>query len=245
MRNLWTIASREYKHFFLSPIAYVFLLVLLITLGLYQFLEILSSVQTQQYIPDPTTLIQIMVFPVFFLGIPAITMRSIAEENRNGTLELLLTAPLTDTELIIGKWLGGFLFVLTAIATTWVYPLILNQLVQPGIDQGVLMSAYLGVVLITASWCAIGVLVSSLFNNPIASLVATYGIIILLWVIGAPGQFISGPAAAIFTYLSFPNHFFSSYLTGLIKLEDILYYLSLTAFALFFSTITIDIRRWH
>ncbi len=81
-----------------------------------------------------------MHFLYFFLAVPAITMRSIAEEKRTGTLEFLLTAPVRDWELIIGKWLGGFLFFLVALAATLVYPLILNFLIKPGIDMGAIVN---------------------------------------------------------------------------------------------------------
>jgi ABC-2 type transport system permease protein len=113
--------------------------------------------------------------PLIFLLIfacPAFTMRLISEETRLGTMELLLTSPVRDYELVLGKWLGSFLFVLTLIALSWIYPILLNIIIDPGIDQGPLVSGYLGLVLAAGAFLAIGIAISSLFEtrSPISQL---------------------------------------------------------------------------
>src|SRR5215211_4990264 len=149
MRNIWTIAKREYDHFFISPIAYVVAFLILLTTGIIFAINVLyfiqNAFQTFGQVPDIGPITGAFGF-LLVLSIPAVTMRLLADEARMGTLELLLTAPITDFELVAGKWLGGFLFILTIVAITLVYPLILHfVLVSPGIDQQLVISSYLGV----------------------------------------------------------------------------------------------------
>src|SRR5512146_696983 len=167
MRNIWTIARREYSRFFTSPVAYVVAFVFLLTLGIMFSLTVLVFSQNAlngsfggpPQAPDVGGITGTFTF-LFVLTIPALTMRLVSDENRMGTMELLLTAPVRDWELIVGKWLGGFLFILTIILVSLIYPLILNALESPGIDQGQMLIAYLGVILIAASLLALGVGIS-------------------------------------------------------------------------------------
>jgi ABC-2 type transport system permease protein len=174
MRNIWTIASREYKLYFNSPIAYAVIFLFMIILGILFYANLNVAIMQaayQPYVPGVEIFVNQMMLILLLIAVPAITMRLISEEQRMGTLELLLTAPVKDWELILGKWLGSFLFMLTLLAITWIYPIILNVLVDPGIDQGQLVAAYLGLVLIVASLTAIGVAISSFFSNQIAAFI--------------------------------------------------------------------------
>ncbi|MFQ5615860.1 MAG: ABC transporter permease, partial [Anaerolineales bacterium] len=164
--------------------------------------------------------------------------------QKMGTIELLLTSPVRDWELVVGKWLGGFLFLLTLVATTLIYPIVLNQLVSPGIDQGPFMTGYLGLILICAALISVGVTTSSLFDNQIAAFFATFAIMILLWIIGAPAQ--SSPMGnQLLTYLDFRGHYNPSFLVGVIDIRDIIYYLSLTGLSLFLGSVFVEVRRWR
>ena len=116
-------------------------------------------------------------------------MRTIADEQRMGTLETLLTAPVRDWELIVGKWLGGFLFYIAIITLTFIFPIVMNIFVKPGIDQGLMVAGYLGVMFLVAVFVAIGVFASSLFSNQIAAFFTTLGILLVLWMIGYPQGF--------------------------------------------------------
>jgi len=243
MRNIWLIARREYHHYFISPIAYAVAFAILLILGIVFYANIVGAM-LQQVAPG----IEIVFSPLVSLLIfttPAITMRSIAEENKMGTLELLLTAPVRDWEIILGKWLGGFLFLLTLLLVTWVYPIILNQLVSPGIEQGVLVSGYLGIILMSAAIVAIGVAASSLFSNQIAAFFVTEGLLLLLWVIGAPSQATGMLSGSFLRYLDMSEHFYSTFYRGIVELQDIFYFLSLTFLALFIGKISIEVRRWR
>jgi ABC-2 type transport system permease protein len=188
-----------------------------------------------------STLMFVLVFAT-----PALTMRLLSEEQRLGTMELLLTAPVRDWELVVGKWLGAFLFVLTIIALTIVYPLVLNALVDPGIDQGLLISGYLGVILVSASFLAIGVAISSLFTNQVASFLATFGVLIFFWWIFAILAQVSGTATAeVMRYLDISAKFYENLIQGLLELGDLVYLLSVTALALFLGSVSVEMRRWR
>jgi ABC-2 type transport system permease protein len=159
-------------------------------------------------------------------------------------MELLLTAPVRDWELIVGKWLGGLFFMLTLIAVTLIFPIILNSLVTPGIDQKLMMSCYLGLILVSAAFLALGVGASSLFSNQIAAFFITLGLFIFLWwLIGIPSQII-GSGNAFFDYLNMRAHF-DAMNTGTINLSAIVYYLSLIALGLFTGTAAVEVRRWN
>ncbi len=243
MRNIWLIARREYHHYFISPIAYAVTFAILLILGIIFYANIVGAM-LQQVAPGMEIVFSPLVSLLIFTT-PAITMRSIAEENKMGTLELLLTAPVRDWEIILGKWLGGFLFLATILLVTWLYPIVLNQLVSPGIEQGVLVSGYLGIVLMSAAIIAIGVAASSLFGNQIAAFFATEGILLLLWVIGAPSQAMGMLGGSLLQYLDMSEHFYSTFYRGIVELQDIIYFLSLTFLALFIGKISIEVRRWR
>jgi ABC-2 type transport system permease protein len=244
MRNIWTIAKKEYSSFFYSPIAYVVGVVVFLVMGIF-FTFDLNSAILNQYAPKITYLLDILIFPLIFLAVPILTMKTLTDENRTGTLELLLTAPIRDHELIIGKWLGTFLFFLSLIALTWFYPLVINFLVEPGIDQSKLVANYLGITLLVSALTAIGVYVSSLFKNTIAALIASLGIVLVLWLVSAPAQFLQGSAADFFRYLSITEHYYGSFRAGIIDLQGIVYYVSMTILALFLGTRSIESRRWR
>ncbi|MBN2678184.1 MAG: ABC transporter permease subunit [Anaerolineaceae bacterium] len=244
MRNIWTIAKRELHLLFIGPIAYITMIVFLLTLGIFFYIELSYAIQTQQYIPTMGTSFQLIAFPLLFLAIPAITMRSIAEEKRTGTLEFLLTAPVRDWELITGKWLGGFLFFLITLAVTLVYPLVLSLIIKPGIDLGAILAGYIGLILLASAMTAIGIAMSSLFNNQIASLFATLGVIIVFWIISSPAQYMEGIGGDILRNLSLTTHLYDTFLAGILDLKDMLYYISFTVFALFIGKTAVEIRRW-
>jgi len=246
MLNIWTIAKREYNLYFSSPVAYMVTFVILLVLGIFFYLNIQVAMDQPGYVPG-ADITMTPLATMLILVIPAITTRLLAEERRLGTIELLLTAPVRDWELVVGKWLGGFLLLFTIIAITLVYPILLNQLVDPGIDQGLLLGGYLGLLLLSASAVAIGVFISSLFSNQIAAFVTTMGVMIFLWWIIGPIAQVMGPvseASEWISFLDYSGHFFNNMVRGVIDLRDILFYLSVTALGLLFGSISVEIRRW-
>jgi ABC-2 type transport system permease protein len=251
MRNIWTIANREYHRFFASPIAYVIAFVIMLTLGIMFGLTIFVYSQNAYAggyggpIPAPDLIGINGTFAfLLILTVPALTMRLVADETRMGTMELLLTAPLRDWELVVGKWLGGLLFMLTILAITLIFPFILNTFETPGLDQRLLMTSYLGLILVTGALIALGVGASAMFSNQFAAFFATLGLFIVLWwLVGFPAQYI-GSASDVLRYLDMKTHFYDSMNQGVIYLSDVAYYLSLTALGLFAGTTAVEVRRW-
>jgi ABC-2 type transport system permease protein len=247
MRNIWTIAKREYDLYFISPVAYVVAFLFLTTVGLI-FVINLVAITLNQFgfasAPDPRAVTAPMAF-LMLLAIPALTMRLVADEVRMGTMELLLTAPVRDYELVVGKWLGAFLFMLTLIATSLVFPLLMHQVSDPGIDQMLMLSGYLGLILLTAAFLGLGVGISAIFSNQIAAFFATMiTFIILWWLIGAPANILPG-GSELFRHLDMSAHFYQNFNEGRITLAGIVYYLSLTVLGLVIGTTAIETRRWR
>ena len=246
MRNSWILAKKEYKNYFNSPIAYVVAFVILLVLGIFFAFTItyftLNTYQVYGETPDAGVVTGPFAF-LLVLSIPALTMGLLADEKRMGTMELLMTAPLRNWELIVGKWLGSFLFMLTVIAITLLFPFVMYFLVYPGIDMGQFLSAYLGIILVSAAFLGIGVGISALFNNQIAAFFATLvSFVVLWWLIGIPAQIF--PAGVdIFRYLDMKVHFYNTLNVGVIELSDIVYYLSLTALGLFIGVTAVEARR--
>jgi ABC-2 type transport system permease protein len=241
MRNVWIIARREFRHYFVSPLAYAVLAMVFLILGGIFFINIYYGMEMGGISPDGRIVLQPLVTILLF-ATPALTMRLLADEQRMGTMELLLTAPVRDWELVVGKWLGSFFFMLLILATTWVYPFILDLMTDPGIDQGVLVSAYVGLTFMVASMLAMGVLISSLFKNQVPAFFATLGLLLFLWILGG---FAGSGGSPITRYLSFLGHFYDNLFRGVLNLTDLIYYLSLTILALFLGTQAVEARRWR
>lgn len=249
MRNIWTIAKKEYDHYFITPIAYIVAFVILLVLGFLFWIVIQGSISNillygSASAPDTTLLSEWFVILLMF-ACPALTMRLLADETKTGTIELLLTAPVRDYELVIGKWLGSFLFIFTIMLFTVIYPLILNRLVTPGIDWKLVLSSYLGVMLAAAAFLALGVGASAVFSNQIAAYFIAFFICIgLLIFIGAPARYLAA-GGGLFEYLSMGTHFYDSFNIGKIQLSDLVYYVSLISLGLFTGIVAVESRRWN
>jgi len=247
MRNIWTIAKREYDNYFNSPLAYVVAFAILLPMGIYfSLIMFVSSQQAMMGGPAPETapINWLFVFLMIFLS-PALTMRLLSDEARMGTLELLLTAPIRDFELVAGKWLGAFLFVLSIAVLTLVFPIIINNYVTPGIDWMVVLSSYLGMLLVCAALLALGTGISAIFTNQFAAFFVTLGLFFFLWfMVSLPANYLP-QGGDVLNYFSLSTHFSQSMNNGTINLGDIVYYLSLIALGLFAGTTAVEARRWR
>jgi len=243
MRNVWVIASREFRNYFISPIAYALATMLYLILGGIFFINVYFGLETGSVTPDGRIVIGAMVTILLF-ATPAITMRLLSDEYRMGTMELLLTAPVRDWELVVGKWLGAFGFMIAVMAVTWVYPLILHRMTSPGIDQGTLVAAYVGLLLMVGAMLAIGVFISALFRSPVAAFFVALGVMLGLWIVGGLASS-SGTLGTLAGYLSFVDHYYNNFYLGVLDLGDAVYFLSLTALALFLGTQVVEARRWR
>lgn len=249
MRNIWTIAKREYNNYFSSSIAYAIAFLILVGLGGYftGYLIYLSSSTTgyAMEVPDAWGVSGGLLATLLVFSIPFLTMRLLADEVRMGTMELLLTAPLRDFELVVGKWLGVFLFVLTLLAVTLVFPILLNQMVSPGIDQVLMLSGYLGLILMVAAFLAIGVGISAIFDNQFAAAFITLMVLLLFWWLISIPSYVLPSGGDIFRYLSVASHVQDGFARGSVQLTDIVYLVSLTGLGLMIGSSAVEIRRWR
>ncbi len=249
MRNVWTIAKREFNMYFVSPVAYAVAFAFLGILGLIFYANLAQSALGGGFGGGSPNFVQWVLSPfvtlMLFLS-PGITMRLMSEEQRTGTLELLLTAPVREWELVTGKWLAAFGFMAVIVFTTGLYALILNNYTSPGLDRSAILIAYVGLLFMIGSMLAVGVFASTLFANQIAAFFTTLALLIgFLWLIGLPFQNEDGAAAAVFNYIDFSGHFYNNFYNGVAHLTDIVYFTSAIALFLFLATRVVESRRWR
>jgi ABC-2 type transport system permease protein len=238
MRNIWTITWRELKAYFVSPIAYVVSALFLVAMG-YLFSLILINTRDASLRP----LFNNMVFVLLIMA-PALTMKSLAEEQRMGTIELLLTAPLHDWQVVLGKFLGSLiLYVVMLLGPTLYYALILHVFGPP--DYGPVVTGYLGMLLVGAAYLAIGVFGSSLTQNQVIAFFVGVVILLLFWIADAAGGvFGAGALSDALTYIALPRHF-NDMFRGIVDTTDVIYAFSITAIFLFLATQVLQTRRWR
>lgn len=226
-----TIAKREISTLFLSPLAWVILAVIQVLLA-YMFLAQLDNfflLQPQllqlDNVPGVT---DIVIAPLFSLAaiillmiMPLITMRSIAEEKRNKTLTLLISSPISMTEIVLGKFLGLFFFVLILVSLLMLMPL--SLFVGTAIDVGKLLSIYISMLLLLSSFASIGLYLSSLTENQTIAAVGTFGALLMLWIIDWVGEALPDNQSIV-SYLSLLQHH-QSMLEGVFDTADVAYYL--------------------
>jgi ABC-2 type transport system permease protein len=236
--NVGAIAVRELRAFFVSWLGWIVgaLIVVPVTV-----LGYLGPVLGSQSATMDGVFSWVPVWMIF--AIPLFTMRLIAEERSTGTLEVTLTAPVRDWELVLGKWLGVLLFYLASVAFTGVYLLLLVRDSAGKLDYGPIATGYIGLLLVGMTFSAIGVLCSSLTRNQIIAAVTAMVALVVLWTLGTLSLFMQPPAGAFFGYAGGGNRF-TAFQQGELQLQDVVYFLTLTAGALFLSTRVLDSRRW-
>lgn len=227
----FVIAGRELRTLFLSPLAWSILGVIQIILG-YMFLAQLDYYLMMQAriagLEDAPGITDLIVAPLFanagvilLLVTPLLTMRLISEERRNRTLSLLFSAPVSMTEIILGKYLGVFAFLLIMVGMILLMPL--SLLAGGGLDYGKLAACVLALTLLLAGFAAVGLYISSLAAQPTVAAVSTFGALLLLWIIDWTGNS-SGQAGGMLEYVSLLRHY-ESLLKGLVSTTDLVYFL--------------------
>ncbi|MBP7886141.1 MAG: ABC transporter permease subunit [Candidatus Marinimicrobia bacterium] len=254
MGNLLAIYKRDLKGYFFSPIAYVVIGLFLLVNGIF-FYVLLSSfleysyavmIQRQGY---PINVNLLMIRPFFqnmsvivLFVIPMITMRSFSEEKKSGTMELLLTSPVTNWQLILGKFLASFTLYFVMVMVTFLFMVFLLIWGNPSLVP--ILISYLGILLMGLVLVALGNFISSLTENQIVAAVGTFGATMFLWVIGFAGDFAGKVFGEIFKYLSIVNHF-DDFSKGVFDTNHLVYYLSLTFLMLFFTYQSIESSKWR
>jgi len=236
MRNVITITERELKAYFVSPVAYVILAAFLVATGyFFTFIMLYSRQAIMRPVFENMSIILLLLSPV-------LTMRLLSEEQRSGTIELLLTAPLRDVELVLGKFLASFGFLLVMLGVTLYYPLLLARLGNP--EGGPILTGYLGMILFGAAFLSIGLLASSVTQNQIVAAVLAFVALLILWTLDAATSMFGSSASAVLSYVALSSHF-SDFAKGIVDTKNVIYYLSLVAACLFLTTRAVEARRWR
>jgi ABC-2 type transport system permease protein len=236
VRNVWAVATRELHSYFLSPLAYV-VIALFLALSGYLFALILSS-SREASLRGLVSNVSVL----FLFIVPAVSMRLLAEEQRTGTVELLLTNPVQEWEIVAGKFLASIMLILVMLALTLLFPLFLFVFGNP--DRGPIITGYIGVLLQAAAFLAVGLWASSLTQNQIVAALVAFALLLILWLSDNLGQFLGGSIGAIVSYTSVVNHF-SSFPQGVIETKDVIYYLTVIAAGLILSTLSLQSRRYR
>ncbi|MFH1140706.1 MAG: ABC transporter permease subunit [Chloroflexota bacterium] len=238
MRVIFSIAHKELAIYFASPMAYVIAGVFLTLTGVF----FIDSVDRPFAEASIRGLLLNSAFFLMTLLPPILTMRLLAEEQKLGTLELLLTAPVRDYEVVIGKYLASLAILSATILFTLFYVAILFYYSAP--DLGPIFSGYLGFLLYGSAALAIGLLASSLTANQIVAAVVAFGITLLFTVIDRVSAILTGMVATILEQLSLTTHF-DAFSRGVIATNDVTYYLILIFVFLFLATRSLESRRWR
>ena len=255
MRNVWTIAMREFKVYFTSPIAYIVLTMFAVifgyffTTGLAFFLHYSASVGAQGGMgAPPLNVNQFVIEPslgnmsiVLLFLVPMITMRLFAEEKRSGTIELLLTSPIKDFQIILGKWCGAVLLYACLLLVAVLNLAVLFLYSSP--DWKPVLVSLLGLLLMGGSMIAIGTFISTLTRNQIVAGALTFGVLLLLWVLNWMSSYETSTFSRICEYLAISPHF-EQFARGVIELKDLVYYLSAISLGLFLSKRSLEALRW-
>jgi ABC-2 type transport system permease protein len=241
--NVAAIARRELGALFVSPIGWVVAAVFTFLVAGFGFIGTVLAGQ-QATIEGVSNIITGLLSLIL---IPVLTMRSIAEERSQGTLELLLTSPVRDWELAVGKWLGAFTFYVLLLATTLVYVVLLAIYVpdKSALDLGLIAATYIGMLLVGASSVAIGVLASALTKNQIIAYVVTLlGLLAIWYTAFLIGFFTTPPLSLFFDYIA-GYYRYQPFSLGQVTLRDTVYFASLAVGALFLTTRLLESRRWR
>jgi ABC-2 type transport system permease protein len=235
MKNVLIITTKEFKSYLLSPMAYIIIGVFLALTGL------LFGSSSSTY--SATSLAGFLEYGglILLLLIAVLTMRLLAEEKKLGTIELLLTAPVRDSEIIMGKFFGSLGIVVVMIILTFYYPLLLYIFGDP--DFGPIGSGYLGLLLLSCAALAVGIFASSLTSNQIIAAVVCGGILFALWFLGVAASYLPETLGDVISYFSF-SKYFPDFITGIIDTRGIIYYLSITVLFLFLAMRSLENSRW-
>jgi ABC-2 type transport system permease protein len=229
------ISRREIRTYFNSPVAYIVVTVFSIITGYLFFTQLFIEKQAEL-----RGLFNIMPL-LFMFMIPAITMRLLADEKASGTLELLITMPVRDSEVVIGKFLAAMALLCTAIGLTLVFAITVKSLGP--LDRGPTIGGYLGLVLMGGAYVSIGVMASALTRNSIVSFIVAFAISFALYLLGRLTQFLPQALQKLVAYLSIDGHF-ENVGRGVIDTRDLIYYFSVMVVCLLIATLSLESRRW-
>lgn len=255
MNNILAIAHKEVKGYFASPIAYIVIGFSAILFGWF-FINLLyyfdrMSMQAGMGFggPQSVNVNEMLIQPLFLnvsvillFTLPLITMRTYAEEKRTGTIELLLTAPLTDFQIVMGKFLGGLVLYAAMLAVTLVHVGLLFAFGNP--EWRPVATGYLGLLLMGGCFLSLGLFVSSLTRNQIVAGMVTFAVFLLFWVVNWISTFMGPTMQSVLNYLSITEHL-NDFARGVLDTKHFVYYTTFIAFSLFLTVRSVDSERWR
>ncbi len=254
MRSIWIIFRREFTQYFVSPIAYLVAVAILVLIAL-NFNSDLEQRVSNAMPPDGTVVLKSFAFFMIFFA-PLLTMRLMAEEAREGTLELMLTLPVRDSEIVVGKFLGAWAYYTTILGLTIFYPIILfvlttlrNTPLHANLDIGPVITAYIGIWLFGGATIAVGILFSALTENQIIAGFLSMATLFILWLGDLagllPASVVSTNVARMLRTISLQSHYSASFVIGVIRFEDVVFYCGIMAVMLFATVQVLETRRWR
>ena len=241
MKNIISICGKELYTYFVSPIAYFVCFVFIAVTG---FLFRAIFFYESEINGSGTAVMQVVfgnisIILLFFT--PAMTMKLFAEERKSGTIELLLTSPVTDTQMVLGKFLASLSLLLIMLLLTFLFPILILPFGQ--LDIGPISSGYLGLLLLGSCFLSLGLLFSSMSKNQVVSALTSFGLLLTLWVIGFLSNH-GGKLGEILAYLSLTEHF-EEFARGVVSLKHAVYYLSFTIVCLFATVKSVESSKWR
>ncbi len=249
------VFKKEIRLYFASPVAYVvFSFFLLISGWFFSQIFLFYSDASMRSFMQPQfaqnlSVTENVMRPLFtnlsvvlLFFIPMLTMRLFAEEKKSGTIELLLTYPVRDGEVLLGKYLAALALFALLLALTLVYPGLVSAFTR--VEWGPVLTGYLGLLLTGATFLAVGVLVSSLTENQIVAGFGAFGVLLAFWIVGWGAEWASGNLRAVLQYVSIPEHI-DGFSRGIIDTRDLVYYVSAIALALFLTLRSLESKRWR
>lgn len=260
MRKVLAISRKELGGYFTSPVAYLVMAAFFALSG-YFFLDIVTYVNTQSILAslrtqmggggapvpiDVSSLVAESYFSVLatllLFVLPMITMSLFAEERRRGTIELLFTSPLSNTQIVLGKYLGAFLFVLVLLLPSALYGWVLYFFADPMPSLWPLATPFLGALLLASVLVAFGLLISSFTDSDLVAAVVTFAVFLGWWALRTAGGDETGFWHSVTQYAAILSHF-DDFVKGVLDTRHVVYYLSLTVLGLFFTAVSLDLRR--
>ena len=252
--KIWAIFKKEMRLYFTSPVAWVVLTIFLLIAG-YFFYSIfafftqasIQSAMNPQMGRELNVTDSVMrplfsnISVILLLLMPLVTMRLFAEERRAGTIELLLTYPVRDGAVLAGKYLAALGLYAIMIGLTLLYPAIVVYFAR--LEWGPVFTGYLGLLLMGATFIAVGVFTSSLTENQIVAAITTFGVLLIFWILGWSADYAGGTAGRVLQFLSILEHN-DSFSKGVVDTKDVLYYVNFTVLALFLTLRSLEARRW-
>ncbi|MBS1959705.1 MAG: ABC transporter permease subunit [Bdellovibrionales bacterium] len=253
-KKIWTIAWKDFRTYFTSPIAYIIIAGFLIIMGWMFFFNLSHfNMQALQYkqmgMGKSMSITEGIIRPlygnmnvIFLFLVPFITMRLFAEERKQQTIQLLMTSPISIAEMVVGKFFSAFFLVFTMLMLTVVYPIILWIFGNP--DYGPILTSYMGTLMLSSCYVAAGVFFSSMTENQIVAGALTFAAGLFFWLINWASQSAGPVFSDILDYMSLIQHY-NNFSQGIIDTTDIVFYLSFVFVSLFLSHRVLDSYRWR